>query len=331
MKRYLLVWFSVLMILCGCATHAEGDGVSNIEASASVCEETVSGAADDSLSGLTSDTVGADELLELQRAAGVTADNNEDDEEILFAVQGGTLFYGNTPVDTSITSLDLYQYEFDDWSFLQDFDELKGLRLNASNITEDTAVIISAMPKLESLQLAGYPFETLDAFKSCTNLVYLSIAGAFELYDISAIASFHNLKGLELSMLPNTTSGEGIEALDKLEALFLDEVGFDSLEFLSETMPITDLTLRRVENITDFTPISRLTNLSCLAISQSPFAQLDVLEDVTGLEYLYLTRTAVDSFTPLAEYGLPLKELVCYAAEEELEILKKAYPNCQIS
>lgn len=312
-----LVYALSLFLLCSCTSASSNSGYSTSESVSSPIS---------SVSSSEENTLEA-----LRQAAGVADDGSADEAtaDIPYTVQSGVLFYGDNPVDTSTTSLDLMGEDINDWTFLSVFTQLEALRIDASNLSEEALQSLGSLPNLIELSINNYPFKTLNALAGCVGLHSLALSSN-TLCDISVISSFQSLTDLSLGFLPELTDGTAISSLSKLERLTLDTVAFEDLNFLTESTSLTYLRLVIAANMTDFSAISRLEQLTELHLTQTPFDDLSVLQNLRNLSVLSFTKTAVSSFAPLAEYDLNLTQLICYGTEAELTLLREAYPDCQI-
>ena len=318
MKESLLIAIAaILLILCGCKKQ-----VSDSEEVSSQ----VSYAAYEIETEIVEDNWETDSLMELQRAAGVVPEENDQDE--VFSLRDGVLFMGNNPVNRSISSLDLTNLDADNWLFLREFTALEGLILNASNMTEADFQVVASLPALQALIVFNYPFQSIDALASCSGLQSLYICTAEELCDVTMLSKLTELTDLSVFQAPNLTDCSAIAELENLQILTLNEVGLDDISFLNGKETITALTLQFIQNELDYAPLATVSNLETLSIIHSSFSQLEAIKNLKSLSNLYVYSTDVESFAPLASYQLPLKQIGCDASEEDLKILKETYPNC---
>lgn len=318
MKESLLIAIAaILLILCGCKKQVSDSEEVSLQ---------VSSAAYENETEVVEDNWETDSLMELQRAAGVMPEENDQDE--VFSLRDGVLFMGNNPVNRSISSLDLTNLDADNWLFLREFTALEGLILNASNMTEADFQVVASLPALSTLIVFNYPFQSIDALASCSGLQSLYISTAEELCDVTMLSKLTELTDLSVFQAPNLTDCSAIAELEKLQILTLNEVGLDDISFLNGKETITALTLQFIQNELDYAPLATVSNLETLSIIHSSFSQLEAIKDLKSLSNLYVYSTDVESFAPLASYQLPLKQIGCDASEEDLKILKEAYPNC---
>lgn len=267
-----------------------------------------------------------DSIIELQQAAGVVSETGKTNDMAKLAVKNGMLYRGDTPVDTSITELNLSGLDFNDWSFLANFSELEVLNLDTADLTAYS--MLKELKQLRTLLIANYPAETLEELRHCTKLEQLIIATAPALTDVSALSELNYLNDLELIDIPNQLDTSGLSGWTDLSLLKLNHVTITSLDFVSQCPAIQTLILQSVNGIEDFSPISQLSELNELRIVFTDFSQLDALKGLTNLTSLSLFEIGTVSLTPIAEYELPLERFHSNASEEELAILKNAYPTC---
>ena len=131
----------------------------------------------------------------------------------------------------------------------------------------------------------------------------------------------------------------GPEALARIREA--EESGATKLDLTENN--ITDLTplagLTKLEElflwenwITDVTPLAELTLLEELFLQGNKITDITPLAELTGLEELYLEANQITGLTPLA--GLTkLKILNLYGnpiPDDQIEMLRKALPNCDI-
>jgi len=277
--------------------------------------------------GLTTSVEPTDDALdEIRRAAGVVEGAESAQGMDRLSVKNGTLYRGDTPVDTTITELNLSGLNFDDWSFLADFSGLE--LLNISTADPEAYKMLKELKTLKTLLIENYPNKTLDEIKACTGLEHLIIAKAPELDDISALSELMYLKELNLSDVPNPLDTGELSGWEDLNLLKLSYVTISSVDFLSECPALQTLHLQGVEGIEDYSSITGLQSLNVLNIVFTPFTQIEVLKDLKSLTSLNLIGTGLESFLPIADYGLPLERFLSDATEEELAVLKMAYPSC---
>lgn len=85
--------------------------------------------------------------------------------------------------------------------------------------------------------------------------------------------------------------------------------------------------------VSDLTPLAELKELRILWLRNTPVSDLTPLVGLKGLRKLDLSKTQVSDLTPLAELknleGLYLNGTP--VSEEQVQMLQKALPNCDIS
>ena len=319
MKNSLFIMIAaIFFMLCGCKNQVSDSEEMNLQVSSVACADEAE---------RVEDSLGTDSLMELQKAAGVVPEEEEQDDAV-FSLRDGVLFAGNNPVDRSISSLDLTNLDADHWLFLRQFTALEGLILNASNMTETDFREVASLPALQTLIVFNYPLQSIDALASCSGLQSLYICTAEDLCDVTMLSKLTKLTDLSILQAPNLTDCSAIAELENLQMPTLDEVNLNDISFLSGKETITVLTLQSIQNELDYAPLATVSNLETLSMIHSSFSQLETIKDLKSLSSLYVYSTAVESFAPLASYQLPLKQIGCDASEADLEILKEAYPNC---
>lgn len=301
--------FIILLVACGTHSAPTHDGNSVISSTSTFAPESASSSFD-----------------ELRKAAGVvdTAENTVDMSRL--SVKGGVLYRGDAPVDTSATELNLSGLDFDDWTFLSAFSELKVLHLSTSDSSAYT--MLQHLAKLNTLTIENYPGENLENLDCCCSLEALIISTAPSLTDVSTLCELTSLKELTLIDIPNQLTTNNLTGWSDLTFLRLENVSISSLSFLSECPALERLVLHSISGVEDFSAISVLSELQELRIVFTNFSQLNVLNSLNRLTDLALIQIGDISLVPIADYGLPLERFLCNASEDEMAILKDAYPDC---
>ena len=106
--------------------------------------------------------------------------------------------------------------------------------------------------------------------------------------------------------------------------------GNPTTEQLHEVINMTDLDLSGNEYMQNLIPVSRLTNLVNLNLSNTDISQLEPLYGMTNLETIQLEGTYVSNLTPLANMSrlrvlninsTPVSNIVCLANDSHLETI----------
>ena len=117
------------------------------------------------------------------------------------------------------------------------------------------------------------------------------------------------------------------------KAVFTEQIdleGEPSAEQLHEVINMTDLDLSNNPYIQNLIPVSRLTNLVNLDISNTELTHLEPLKGMTNLEHINLENTYVSNLEPLAQMNrlkvlnitnTPIREIACLGANSHLNII----------
>ena len=117
------------------------------------------------------------------------------------------------------------------------------------------------------------------------------------------------------------------------KAVFSKQIAIDgnpSTEQLHEVINMTDLDLSGNEYMQNLIPVSRLTNLVNLNISNTEISRLDPLKGMTNLENINLESTYITDLTPLADMNrlkivnirnTPIDNLEQLASDNHLEVV----------
>lgn len=181
---------------------------------------------------------------------------------------------------------------------------------------------------LKTLVLNGRSIVSLEPLRGCSELQFLEIYAAHEVYDLSPLADFRKIKTLVMNH-SLITSLSPIASLSQLEELgFCKKAGQTSIKDLSPLssfLGLKELALDGNFELHDLSPLSACTALKALSISScSQTANLSPLSHLMCLQSLKC-RDLRTSARPLC----PCKNLVYLEGSEslhDLQDLKSALP-----
>lgn len=225
----------------------------------------------------------------------------------------------------------LESLEFDHFNYLSDrpanFDflssmpQLKHLRLRTSSLSGNDINQIQNLHCLESLDLQDNNFENLDFLSLCPQLQHLNVSGnqlqfleiSTDLAELQSLNLYRNEVGLldlmvDLPKLKTLDAGSNrlvdmnfLLAMPRLESLNLSGNELTNIYIFRE-MP--DLPLKHValgmNLITDFSLLSRFSQLQNLSLWDSKITNLDFLRNLHQLECLELASNQVSNLEALS-------------------------------
>ena len=229
-----------------------------------------------------------------------------------------------------ITSLNISGTDVRDLTPIQNLKSLQSLKI--SNTSISNLSVLGAMDDLKELYCSNTPVNDLTPLKNhrrlskvyCDNTrVSVNQASEFSkenpftlvIYDTNALNEWWN--GLPIYWSAVFAKQTNIE-------------GTPTTEQLHEVINMTDLDLSGNLYIQNLIPVSRLTNLVNLNISNTEITNLGALAGMSHLENLNLSNTFVNSLAPLADTkGLkvlnisntPINDLEALAENDHLEVI----------
>ncbi len=290
---------------------------------------------------------------------GESAENEQieeqEDAEQLYRLEDGVLYCGQEPVDTSITSLCLMDFEADSYEFLRAFEALTALELNGCNI-EDLSVL-KELSQMESLTLSRCPrISDISVIAALENLKVLQLSevniseisvlegldlttlGLFflpELEDITPIAGMVNLQTLEIW----GTSVVNLSGLEQLVNLRNFSYGKSekpdiAVEYsvLAHMTKLEQLNLTRAGTTDDLSALTNLTQMRVLSLPPMEDFNLQWVENMHDLEKLSIDVEdhPLDDLTPLENMDNLTRFSVRWMTAEQLEWIQETLPNCQV-
>ncbi len=191
---------------------------------------------------------------------------------------GGTVYYRSEP-PFGISALEQGGF----------FDYVVAVRLNGRDI-EDVS-FLADLPALENLNLSGTRVTDLSPLAKLSRLRKLSLLAA----PVSNIAPLSDLTDLESLSLENTQVADiaALAKLVKLQDLSLAGTAVEDLSALAGMTRLTELKLFYCPNVRNVDPLSGLTALGYLDLSDTKVADIEPLTKLKSLGFLSLSRTAV--------------------------------------
>ena len=238
---------------------------------------------------------------------------------------------------------------------LQSVGKLENLvALDVSNTSVRDLTPISNIKSLQSLKISRTPVNSLEALREMENLKELYCSNT-AVKDLSPLKSHRRLSKIycdntridvnqasEFSKEnPFTLVIYDTKALEQWwenlpiywKAVFSQQVrltGDPSTEQLHEVINMTDLDLSGSDYLQNLIPVSRLTNLVNLNISNTEINRLDPLYGMTNIENINLENTYVSDLAPLSTMSslkvlnisnTPVDDLTPLASNNHLDII----------
>ena len=209
------------------------------------------------------------------------------------------------------------------------------ISLNISNTTIRDLNAINHLKSLQSLKISNTPINNLNALQEMENLKELHCSNT----NISDLTPLKNHRRLSKIYCDNTRiSVNQASAFTKdnpftlviYDTNALEVDGEPTTEQLHEIINMTDLDLSGKEYIQSLMPVSRLTNLVNLNISNTEITRLEPLAGMTNLESVSLENTFIDNLGPLANMNrlkiinisnTPVANLEQLASDSHLETI----------
>jgi Leucine-rich repeat (LRR) protein len=156
---------------------------------------------------------------------------------------------------------------------LQNLKSLNDLDLSQAQFVNDNQVrALASVANLKSLSLPWSKINDVSALTQLKEVTYINLRFT-ELVEVSQLAEVMNLKGLDLSGIPDT-----------------DDVYVSSLVQLKE---LESLNLSKLLKVTNISALQKLENLRTLNLSSTGFSQFTMLEEFKNLESLDLSKLRV--------------------------------------
>lgn len=211
-----------------------------------------------------------------------------------------------------------------DFAFAKGWTELTSVEVsNCDNFT--SLAPLGSLPRLGELRLINTSLRSLE-FLQGAPLTELVVQGGVS--DLSALASFTNLRKLSLIDLDAVHDVPALPKLVHLEELFVEAADLTSLPDLSAMVALKNLTLSHVPKLTKVDGLAALPNLKTVSIDWSGVTDLAKLGKLDHVTFLHLQGTKVRDLTPLAAWkSLGVVIVGDDTSPALLAALKKAKPG----
>ena len=196
---------------------------------------------------------------------------------------------------------------------------------------------LAGLTNLTNLSLYSNQIKDISVLAGLTNLVELNL-GNNQISDISAVAELTNLQSLDLAG-SQINDINALAGLTNLNVLNLRETYISDISPLAELKNLKILNLfnsRDIYNhnqIKEITTLSRLTNLSILALGGNQINDISALAGLTNLTHLDLCLNQISDISPLAGLKnlakLDLRENLI-TDMKQIEKLREVLPNTEI-
>jgi Leucine-rich repeat (LRR) protein len=210
-----------------------------------------------------------------------------------------------TPEDlASLVELDLSHYGIPDLTGLEYCVNLESLSISYFGDNPDISAL-SGLTKLTSLALSTSGDTDLTPISNLINLNSLEIS-SLDPIDISPILTLPNITELSLDW-PTSLDITCLQAFPQLTSLTLY-----ADRDIADLTPLTNLNLTKLvlsASVSDISPLSLLSNLQSLTLSDLSITDISPLTELHQLEYLYLEIHRDADFSPLSQLN-SLKSLI---------------------
>jgi len=252
--------------------------------------------------------------------------------DLAFLVAEGSQVTNLTPIakQNNIISLNINNTKVKDLSPISNYPSLQSLKI--SNTPIDNLNALGNMKELKELYCSNTTINDLSPLKNHRRLskVYCDNTGV----TVSQASEFSKENPFTLVIYDTNALSEWWDKLPIYwKAIFSKQIQIDgtpTTEQLHEVINLTELDISDNEFIQSLLPISRLTNLVNLNISNTDISQIDALYGMTNLETIALESTHVSNLRPLANMNqlrvlninnTPVSKIDCLANDSHLEII----------
>jgi len=160
---------------------------------------------------------------------------------------------------------------------------------------------LGGLTTLEKLILIRNQISDITPLTGLSNLSYLSLSEN-QISNITPLAQLSNLTFLSVGDNPFTNIDPFLE-LTNLWGLSLDSSAITDISWLAELGGLTELFLSSNPQITDFSVVSSLSNLTTLALGRNQITDISFLTSLTQLQCLYLSYNSIIDISVIG--GLP--------------------------
>ena len=188
---------------------------------------------------------------------------------------------------------------------------------------------LSALSALRELSLPP-GLRALGPLGALTTLVRLDLRGS-KASDLSPLATLVNLEHLTLKGAAEVTDLSALKGLGALVYLDLSATGVSSMKWAKRLTSLQTLQLRDT-TVADLRPLTRLEALTTIDLAGTPIKRLPDLRRLVALETLLLSDTGIKKVAGLKRNPtLKLLEIVgTEVSDEQVEKLQEALPECVI-
>jgi len=176
---------------------------------------------------------------------------------------------------------------------------LKRLAIQTYEIPKGALKVLTQLPGLQSLNLAGTKLESATDVGALSQLEELDLTDT-GLTSLKPLANLKKLKALGLKGLKKLKGLKVLAKMTGLEKLDLGDTEIRKLKFLKKLTKLTDLTLPDETN--DLKLVAKMTGLKRLVVRRTGAKDVSMLANLTALEELILdVAPAVKDWSPLAK------------------------------
>ena len=239
----------------------------------------------------------------------------------------------------NIVALDISNTAVKDLSPVSSLKALQSLKISKTNISNLNA--LSEMENLKELYCSNTNISDLTPLKSHRRLSKIYCDNTR--IDINQASDFSKTNPFTLVIYDTKALEQWWDNLPIYwKAVFSKQVhlsGEPSTEQLHEVINMTDLDLSGNEYMQNLIPVSRLTNLVNLNISNTEITRLDPLFGMTNIEHLNLSNTYINDLSPLSTMGslktldisnTPIEDLTPLVENNHLELIMANNTNIKL-
>lgn len=234
--------------------------------------------------------------LHREESAPKVSDVVENAEDYPYIIMGGVRY------DKTLTEMNLKDkgVSADELYMLGEVKGLQKLSLDGIDLSGADMSFMVQLTSLDTLSMAGCGLEKIDFLSHNTALTTLDIKEN----ELTSLDFVSELTELVYLCADNNAVGNGLsplEALDRLQVLYLDSNGITDIAPVSELTELRELTLNQ-NSITDISPLSSLADLESLYIGGNSISDISPLSGLTGMKKLDISQNMnIGSVEPLSE------------------------------
>ena len=199
----------------------------------------------------------------------------------------------------NLTSLNLNNNEIASLSPISSLKNLKVLSINNNKLKN--LEFINSFSNLIELNANDNKFDKIANLATLTKLQVLRLQGNSSITDTSVLKSLTNLTNLNLAYT-NLSTTDNLLYLPKLKALCLNGTDLTnySMNIISKIPTIEYLYLADEASLTDISPLSKLTRLYELDLSNNNIADITPLSKFSSLGYLNLSNNKISTISTIS-------------------------------